>query len=143
MRQIREAGESLGIHVVINARTDVYLEQVGDSGGRFDETVRRLAAYRRAGADSLFVPGVEDAETIARLAKAVDGPLNILAGPATPTVTELERIGVRRVSFGSWPARSALGLFSRFAHELVEKGTFATLDGWAMPYAEANRLVSQ
>lgn len=143
VRQIREAGDSLGVHVVVNARTDVYLEQVGDPGSRFDETVRRLAAYRRAGADSLFVPGIQDAETIGRLVKAIDGPLNILAGPATPTIAELERLGVRRVSFGSWPARAALGLFSRFAHELVEKGTFRTLGDWAIAYAEANQLVSR
>jgi len=49
---------------------------------------------------------------------------------------------VRRVSFGSWPARAALGLFSRFAHELQEKGTFTTLDDWAIPYAELNRLIA-
>ena len=141
--RIREVGDSLGVRVVINARTDVYLEQVGEPASRFDETVRRLAIYRKAGADSLFVPGVQDAGTIGKLAKAVQGPLNILAGPGAPPVAELERLGVRRVSFGSWPARAALGLFSRFAHELAEKGTFATLNDWAIPYAELNRLVSQ
>jgi len=51
-------------------------------------------------------------------------------------------LGVRRLSFGSWPARAALGFFSRFAHELREKGTFTTLDDWALPYSEMNRLVS-
>ncbi|HEY6291175.1 MAG TPA: isocitrate lyase/phosphoenolpyruvate mutase family protein [Terriglobia bacterium] len=142
VRRIREVGESLGVHVVINARTDVYLAQVGEPSTRFEHAVSRLTAYRRAGADSLFVPGVYDAATIAALAKAVDGPLNVLAGPATPPIAELERLGVRRVSFGSWPARAALGLFSRFAHELLAKGTFTTLDGWAVPYAELNRLVS-
>ena len=142
VRRIREVGESLGVHVVINARTDVYLDQVGEPASRFEHTVRRLAAYRKAGADSLFVPGVQDAETIGKLANAVDGPLNILAGSATPPIAELERLGVRRVSFGSWPARAALGLFSRFAHELQEKGTFTTLDDWAIPYAELNRLIA-
>lgn len=142
VRRIREVGESLGVHVVINARTDVYLDQVGEPASRFDETVRRLAVYRKAGADSFFVPGVQEAETIGKLAKAVEGPLNILAGPATPPVVELERLGVRRVSFGSWPARAALGLFSRFAHELVDKGTFTTLGDRAIPYAELNRLLS-
>jgi 2-methylisocitrate lyase-like PEP mutase family enzyme len=142
VRRIREVGDSLGVHVVINARTDVYLEQVGEPASRFEHAVHRVAAYRNAGADSLFVPGVQDAETIGKLAKAIDGPLNILAGPATPPVAELERLGVRRVSFGSWPARAALGLFSRFAHELIEKGTFTTLSDWAIPYAELNRLVS-
>jgi len=142
VRRIRETGEALGVHVVINARTDVYLAQVGEPVSRFEHAVRRLNAYRAAGADSLFVPGVYDAETIEKLARAVNGPLNVLAGPATPPLSELERLGVRRVSFGSWPARAALGLFSRFVHELYEKGTFATLGDWALPYAELNRLVS-
>jgi 2-methylisocitrate lyase-like PEP mutase family enzyme len=142
VKRIREVGESLGVHVVINARTDVYLAQVGEPASRFDHTVRRLEAYRQAGADSLFVPGVYDAETIARLAEAVKGPLNILANPAIPPIAELERLGVRRLSFGSWPARAALGFFSRFAHEVRERGTFTTLGDWAIPYAELNRLVS-
>ena len=142
VRRIREAGIARGVRVVINARTDVYLAQAGDPATRFERTLERLRAYREAGADSLFVPGVYDAETIGRLARAAPGPLNVLAGPATPPLAELERLGVRRVSFGSWPARAALGLFSRFASELMEKGAFTTLDGWALTYAEANRLVS-
>ena len=139
---IREAGEGLGVHVVINARTDVYLAGIGELSRRFDDTIERLTAYRDAGADSLFVPGVYDAETIGRLAKALPGPLNVLANPKSPSIPELERMGVRRLSFGSWPARAALGLFARFSRELAQKRTFATLDDWAIPYAEMNRLVS-
>ena len=142
VRRIRETASSLGIHVVINARTDVYLAQAGEPASRFEHAVGRARAYREAGADCLFVPGVYDAETIGRLVRSINGPVNVLAGAATPPITELERLGVRRVSFGSWPARAALGLFSRFARELVEKGTFTTLDGWAIPYAELNKLVT-
>ncbi|HEV2177840.1 MAG TPA: isocitrate lyase/phosphoenolpyruvate mutase family protein [Terriglobia bacterium] len=141
IKRIRDVGESLGIHVVINARTDVYLAQVGEPAARLEHAVRRLNAYREAGADSLFAPCVYDAETIGKLVQAVKGPLNILAGPGVPSVPELQQLGVRRLSFGSWPARAALGLFSRFAHEVREKGTFATLNGWGIPYAELNVLV--
>jgi 2-methylisocitrate lyase-like PEP mutase family enzyme len=142
VKRIRETGEALGVHVVINARTDVYLAQVGEPASRLEHAVQRLNAYHAAGADSLFVPGVCDAQKIGKLARAVNGPLNVLAGPSTPPLAELERMGVRRVSFGSWPARAALGLFSRFVHELYERGTFATLGDWAVPYSELNRLVS-
>lgn len=142
VKRIREEGERLGVHVVINARTDVYLAGIGEPSSRFDRTIERLTAYRNAGADSLFVPGVYDAETIGRLAKASPGPLNVLANPKSPSIPELQRLGVRRLSFGSWPARAALGFFSRFAQELMEKGTFATLGDWAIPYADLNRLVS-
>jgi len=142
VKRIREAGERLGVHVVINARTDVYLAGIGEPSRRFDHTIERLTAYRGAGADSLFVPGVYDAETIGRLAKALPGPLNVLANPKSPSISELERMGVRRLSFGSWPARAALGFLARFTKELAEKRTFTMLDDWAIPYAEMNRLVS-
>ncbi len=141
IRRIRAAGEKLGVHIVINARTDVYLREVGEAPTRFGHMVERLNAYRQAGADCLFAPGVQDRETIGRLVKAVKGPLNILAGPTAPPVRELERLGVARVSFGSWPARAAWGLFQRFTRELREKGTFTTLVEGAIPYAEINKLV--
>ncbi len=142
IKRIREEGERMGVHVVINARTDVYLAGIGEPANRFDHTIERITAYRNAGADSLFVPGVYDAETIGRLVKASPGPLNVLANPASPSIAELERLGVRRLSFGSWPARAALGFFARFTSEVMERGTFTTLGDWAIPYAEINRLVS-
>jgi 2-methylisocitrate lyase-like PEP mutase family enzyme len=126
--------------IVLNARTDVYLFGVGDEATRFDRTVERLNAYHKAGADSLFVPGVRDAETIARLVKAVTGPLNILATAGAPSIAELERLGVRRVSVGSGPMRAAMGLTRRIAKELKEYGTFASMTDGAMPYKEANEL---
>jgi 2-methylisocitrate lyase-like PEP mutase family enzyme len=142
IKRIREEGERVGVHVVINARSDVYLAGIGDPARRVDQTLQRISAYRDAGADSLFVPGVYDAETIGQLAKASPGPLNVLANPASPPIQEMERLGVRRLSFGSWPARAALGLFARFTKELIERGTFTTLGDWAIPYAEINQLMS-
>jgi 2-methylisocitrate lyase-like PEP mutase family enzyme len=135
IEQVRAAGD-----IVINARTDVYLFAVGDEATRFDRTVERLNAYRKAGADSLFAPGVRDPETIGRLAKAVNGPLNILATAGVPNLQELERLGVRRVSVGSGPMRAAMGLTQRIAKELKEHGTFAAMTDGAMPYKEANEL---
>lgn len=125
---LRATGEKLGVHIVINARTDVYLEGVGEPASRFEHTVSRLKAYRKAGADCLFAPGVYDIETIGRIVRSVDGPLNILAGPKTPPIPELEKLGVARVSFGSWPMRAAMSAFERFVRELRERGTFASLE---------------
>ena len=137
---IRETGERAGVHIVINARTDVYLDDVGEPASRFDEAVRRANAYREAGADCLFMPGVADAETIGKLVKAVHGPINSLAGPATPAMEELERMGVRRVSFGSWPMRAAMTQFDRFVKELASRGTFTSLGKETISYAEFNGL---
>jgi 2-methylisocitrate lyase-like PEP mutase family enzyme len=139
VQAIRHAATAAGVPLVINARTDVYLRQLGDPAGRFDEAVRRSNAYRKAGADCLFVPGVYDAATIGRLAAAIDGPINILAVPGAPPVPELERLGVRRVSVGSGPMRATLALTARIARELLDAGTYTSFSD-AIPYAGLNRL---
>lgn len=126
--------------IVINARTDVYLAGVGDPATRFERTVERLNAYRDAGADCLFAPGVRDGETIGKLVRAVHGPLNILAGAGTPSIGELDVLGVARVSIGSGPMRAAMGLTERIARELLDRGTYSSMTEGAMPYADANRL---
>ena len=108
IRAVKKVAEAEGIAFVLNARTDVFLLQIGESAGRFDETVRRANAYRAVGADCLFVPGVTDAETIGRLVRAIKGPMNVLAGRGTPPTGELERLGVARVSIGGGPMRAAL-----------------------------------
>jgi len=142
IKVLREVSESAGVPVVINARTDVYLREVGDPASRFEHAVRRANAYRKAGADCLFVPGVRDREAIRQLAKAVDGPLNILATPGTPPLGDLSRLGVARVSFGSWPFRAAMGLFRKFLREVSKRGTFAALEAEPIPYADLNKLMT-
>jgi 2-methylisocitrate lyase-like PEP mutase family enzyme len=128
--------------IVINARTDIFLNQIGDAATRFDRAVGRLNAYRDAGADCLFAPGVRDAETIGRLTKAVRGPLNILAVAGTPAIAELKRLGVARVSVGSGPMRATLGLVERIATELHDSGTYGSIVEGAIPYADVNRLLT-
>jgi 2-methylisocitrate lyase-like PEP mutase family enzyme len=137
---LRETGDKLRVHIVINARTDVYLEALGEPASRFEHAVKRLNAYRQAGADCLFVPCVDDAETIGKLVKAVKGPLNILARPQTAPLAELERLGVARVSLGSWPMRAAMTAFDRLVRDLRDRGTFESLEA-GIPYAEMNKLV--
>ena len=139
IRAVRELAASEGIPLVINARTDVYLRQIGAPESRFDHAVQRANAYRDAGADCLYVPGVRDAETIQRLVQAIRGPLNILAGEGVPPVAELARLGVRRLSVGSGPMRATLGLAERIARELLNQGTYTGFTEGALPYAEANR----
>jgi 2-methylisocitrate lyase-like PEP mutase family enzyme len=136
----REAAVHTRAQIVINARTDVYLLPGGNPDADYSEALRRLLAFRDAGADCVFAPGLKDAETIGRLAKAVECPLNILAGPGTPPIPELEKLGVARVSVGSGPMRATLGLLRRLAEELKTIGTYVALDG-AVPYAQLNKLL--
>ena len=133
-------GREAGVAVVLNARTDIYLAQLGDPAQRFDAAVERLRAYRDAGADSLFVPGVRDEETIGRLVEAVEAPVNILATAGTPPIARLRELGVARVSVGSGPMRAAMALTRRIAAEMRDQGTYAAFTGETISYPEANAL---
>jgi 2-methylisocitrate lyase-like PEP mutase family enzyme len=140
IRAIRETAGSVDVALVLNARTDVYLLQVGEPTARYDETVRRLAAFRDAGADCVFAPGLRDPKTIGRLVVDLNCPVNILAGPDSPSVNELAALGVKRISLGSGPMRAALGYFRRLAEEVKTKGTYSNLTG-APSHAEMNELM--
>jgi 2-methylisocitrate lyase-like PEP mutase family enzyme len=141
LQAAREAAAACGVPVVINARTDVYWQRVGDESGRFDEALRRLTAYRDAGAGCLFLPGVRDVNTIARMARAAGAPLNVLAGPGMPCAADLENVGVAKVSLGSGPMRAAMGLIRRIGRELLETGTYTAMSDGAVPYQEMNELM--
>ncbi|MGC1904802.1 MAG: isocitrate lyase/phosphoenolpyruvate mutase family protein [Candidatus Acidiferrum sp.] len=143
IRAIRRAGESIGVPLVLNARTDIYLMPIGPAETRFDRTVERLRAYRQAGADCLFAPGVKDADTIAKLVRAIDGPLNILLSAGAPTIRELEQMGVARASAGSGVMRASLGYARRVARELLEAGTYNSMLDGAVPFAELMTILSR
>ena len=140
IRAVREAALKSGVLLVLNARTDVYLDQVGPAETRYDETIKRALAFRDAGADCIFVPGVRDADTISKLVKDIQAPVNILAGPGSPSVPELEKLGVARVSLGSGPMRATLGVLRRIAQEVRTSGTYSTLEG-APAHAEVNKML--
>jgi 2-methylisocitrate lyase-like PEP mutase family enzyme len=144
VKAARAAADATGVPFTINARTDVYLRQIGEPADRFEHTLRRAALYRDAGADSLFVPGVADADTIGRLAKALPGPLNVLAGPGTPSASQLQSLGVARVSVGAGPAEAVLTHLRRIAAELAGTGTFSGFTSSDVaPYSEWNGLMSR
>lgn len=140
IRAVREAGSRAGVPLVINARTDVYLNQVGAPDSRYDHALRRAAAFRDAGADCIFLPGVREPELITRFVKDLKFPINILAGPGFPIIADLQRLGVARVSLGSKPMLAGLGLLRRLVNELRQKGTYTSLEG-AVTYAEMQKLL--
>lgn len=142
IRAVREMASRLRIPLVLNARTDMYLLQIGDPAERYDETVRRLSAFREAGADCVFAPGLRDAPTIGRLVADLKCPINILAGPGSPSVPELSKLGVARVSLGSATMRATVGCLRRIAQELKATGTYSTLKD-APSHAEMNRMMER
>lgn len=140
IRALKARSQALGKRFFVNARTDVMLKEVGDASTRIDRTIERLKAYAAAGADGVFVPGATEAGEIAQIAAAIDRPLNVLGGPAMPPVAELGRLGVARVSVGSWPARVAMGAARQAAAELRDRGTFEFTRGPVLGYDESNEL---
>jgi 2-methylisocitrate lyase-like PEP mutase family enzyme len=139
----RAEAERAGVPVVVNARVDTYLAQAGEPAGRLDETVRRGVAYLAAGADCVFVPGVVDPPTVAALARAIPGPLNVLAGPGAPAAPGLFALGAARVSIGPYATLAAMGLVREIACELRERGTYEPMANTAHGFADAQALFAE
>lgn len=134
----RTAAERAGVPLFVNARTDTYLFGLGDPATRLQHTLERARAYADAGADGIFVPGVTDPATLAELASGISVPLNVMAGPGAPNVTELAALGVARVSLGPGVAQAAYTATRHAARQLYGTGahhppadtlSFPELDG--------------
>ena len=108
-----------GDPILLTARCENFLHGVND----LDETIERLIAYRDAGADCVYAPGLNTVEQIEQVVQAVAVPVNVLALPGGPTVAEIGAAGGRRVSIGGSLASTAYGAMMAGARELLESGT--------------------
>lgn len=113
------AAHALSEPMVVTGRAENHVHGIDD----LDDTIVRLVAYRDAGADAVYAPGLRDLAQIAAVVDAVGAPVNALALPKGPTVAELASVGVRRVSTGSWLAAAAYGAMMSAAQELRDAGT--------------------
>ena len=139
---IRSLSDSLGFHLVINARTDSFYTSSGTPQEKLSESIKRGNKYREAGADCIFVQPVWEKETISTLVKEINAPINILANPSigagmAPTIRELQDLGVARVSLGSSLMKATLALIKKVADELSEKGTYKLLLDTLSPLPDA------
>ena len=114
-----EAAHSRSEPLVLTGRAENHIRGVDD----LDDTIARLIAYRDAGADAVYAPGLVDLDRIAAVVDAVGVPVNVLALPNGPTIAELASVGVRRVSTGSQLAGAAYGALMAGAEELQSAGT--------------------
>ena len=114
-----EASRALDQPLVLTGRAENHIRGVDD----LDDTIARLTAYRDAGADAVYAPGLTDLDQIAAVVQAVGVPLNVLALPKGPTIAELASVGVKRVSVGSLLAGAAYGTLVAGARELLDRGT--------------------
>jgi 2-methylisocitrate lyase-like PEP mutase family enzyme len=139
--RIKAARQAAGSALVINARTDVFLHQVGPQANRLEEAILRAKVYLDAGADCIFVPGVVDDETIGVLVRQIPAPVNIMAGPGAPSTPELFGMGVTRVSVGVAAMLATMGLVRDIANELRQTGTYDQIARHPYNYGEASAQV--
>jgi 2-methylisocitrate lyase-like PEP mutase family enzyme len=142
LRAIGEAAEELGVPVLINARTDVLAHGSGEPGERLREAVRRCRAFREAGADCVYPMRLAARDEIAMFLEEVPGPVNVMVRPGLPSLPELERLGVRRVSFGPAASYAALGLLRRVGREIQQERSFRSLTDGALTFDELNQLAA-
>lgn len=139
----REAGDACGFVYTLTARCEIYCF---DLPNRFCEAVRRANLYAEAGADCIFVPGLDDRDDLRRFVREVDVPVSFVAGlgevgpmQGAPqlSVRVLAEMGVRRISTGGSLYRTCFGALQRAAEELGGEGTFSYTKG-AIPDVDIN-----
>jgi 2-methylisocitrate lyase-like PEP mutase family enzyme len=134
-----EAVRKLPFPFMLTARAENFLHGRAD----LDDTIRRLQAFERAGADVLYAPALPGLDAIRTVCQALAKPVNVLAGAGqTHSVAELTAAGARRISLGSWMSRAALGGFLQAAREVKETGTFGFIRE-AAPYSDIQALMRE
>jgi 2-methylisocitrate lyase-like PEP mutase family enzyme len=120
VERVEEAAAAAARHdLVLTARAENHLYGVDD----LDDTISRLNAYRRVGADVVYAPGLKSIDEIAMVVQEVDAPVNVLLLPGGPSAADLSEVGVRRISTGGALAFAAYGALAAGARELLEHGT--------------------
>jgi 2-methylisocitrate lyase-like PEP mutase family enzyme len=141
---LRALARETGVDLFVNARTDAYFVAWDDPKARYAEALRRAQEYIEAGADGIFVPGLEDLDETARLSRALSRPLNVYAGyEGIASVDALVRAGVRRVSLGCGPLQALLAHARRIAAEALDAGTYSTMTAAMLGNGEVNALFAR
>jgi 2-methylisocitrate lyase-like PEP mutase family enzyme len=127
MKAARAAVDRAGGDVMLTGRAEGFIRGVPD----LDDVIRRLTAYKNAGADCLYAPGIKMREQIEAIVKAVaPKPVNFLnSGAFGFTVSDIAAMGVRRISVGGSLARAAMHAFIRTATEIAKDGKFDSFAG--------------
>jgi 2-methylisocitrate lyase-like PEP mutase family enzyme len=132
------AAKALPFKFVLTARAENFIRGNPD----LDDTIRRLKAYEKAGADVLFAPGLPDIAAIRQVCASLERPFNFMVGikGRSFTVADLAGAGVKRISLASSLYRAAMTGLLEAAREVKDRGTFGYLDG-SVPTADFNALL--
>jgi 2-methylisocitrate lyase-like PEP mutase family enzyme len=139
---VMKTKQALGSDFFLNARVDSFHVMTDEPKKALNEAILRGNAYAEAGSDCIFYMNAHSPEVIGTLAKEVKAPISILAGPPSPSVRELQDLGVARVSYGSAFLKAAIGATQRLAQEILEKGTVTALKD-AMQTPQISALVTK
>ena len=129
-----DARRSLKHDFMLTARSENFLWGRPD----LDDTIKRLQAFEKAGADVLYAPGITDLAMVATICKSVSKPVNVLSVPDF-TVADLARAGAKRISLGSKLTTYCYGMLQGAAREMLENGTFE-FSRAGMPFGKAQEL---
>jgi 2-methylisocitrate lyase-like PEP mutase family enzyme len=143
IEKARKAAESAGVNVFINARTDVYLAEIGNPESRVGETVERAARYRDAGADGIFVPGLSEPSAIKVIIQEVKMPVNVMAYPDLPPATELKKLGVKRLSSGTGIPQMVWNRVADLATGFLATGDSKPMFKNSMAYSKLQELFTR
>jgi len=134
IKAVMETKRAFQSEFFLNARVDAFHVMPDDPKKALDEAIERGNAYAEAGGDCIFYLGLHSSETIGKVAKEVKAPISILAGPQSPSVKELQDLGVARVSYGSGFLKAAITGAKRLAREILDTGKCNLLkDGMQTP----------
>jgi len=140
IRAIKEAAKAKGADIFVNARCDVYLQNLARDERKLEESLRRGKQYAEAGADGLFMPAMNTLADIGAVVSTIDLPLNILIMRATPSLAELKAAGVRRVSAGALIGRAAYGQAHHAIKMLLSDGKYDAIFATSGACPDFNKL---
>jgi 2-methylisocitrate lyase-like PEP mutase family enzyme len=143
IRAIKEAVGAKGADIFVNARCDVYLQNLVPDDQKLGESLRRGKLYADAGADGLFMAGMSDLAQIREVVNAINLPVNILIMKNVPAIAELKSAGVRRVSAGALTGRAAYGQAHSAIKMLLEEGRYDSIFATSGDCPNFNALFGQ
>lgn len=121
---IKEYFENKNMNMFVNARTDAYVLKLSNA---FDETIKRIRVYEKAGASGIFVPYLTDKSEIEKVVQSTKLPVNVFATPGLPSFDELAQLGIKRISMATWPHRAMLRSLESIIEKISEERSFKSL----------------
>lgn len=119
----------------------MYWLNIGDTETRFHNALIRAKAYQKAGADCIFIPGLNNMEDIQNFRKEISCPINLLASSQMPSLIDLSYVGIERISCGLGPFRATINLLKTISDEIINEHTFHHMTNDEMTYKNITALM--